>query len=180
MDNQKRLRILSAALNVFFKYGFRRVNMHDIAAAAGISRPALYMYFRNKEEVFIAALVQYAESIIEDINEGLGSQKTAKDKILFAFELWAVRSFDLTLKSSEAKEFNECSYDFARDALEKTYAMFENILIPVLKAPAKKKLVLPARRSAHLMTNSVRGFKLVARNAAELRKMVGDLVTVVL
>src|SRR5882762_962933 len=127
MNDQKRLRILSAALDVFFKYGFKRVNMHDIAAAAGVSRPALYVYFKSKEEVFSAALIQHAHNIIEDINKGLESQKTAEDKILFVFELWSVRNFNLALKSSEAREFSDCSHDFARSAHEETYAMFESI-----------------------------------------------------
>lgn len=178
MDDKKKLKILAAALEVFFKYGFKRVNMQDIAGSAGISRPALYAYFKSKEEVFTAALVQYGHSLTEEINNGLEVQETARDKILFAFEVWAIRSFDQ--KSAEAREFSEYSHDFARDAIEKTYAMFEKILVQVLKSSGKSKSALPANRAAHLMTSAVRGFKIVARNSAELRKMVGDLVTLVL
>jgi TetR/AcrR family transcriptional regulator of autoinduction and epiphytic fitness len=177
MDDKKKLKILAAALEVFFKYGFRCANMQDIAGSAGISRPALYMYFKSKEDVFTAALVQYAHEIIEEINNGLEAQKTARDKILFAFEIWAIRNFDH--KSTEAREFSEYSHDFARDAIEKMYAMFEKILVLVLNSSGKSKSVLPANRTAHLMTSAVRGFKIVARNSAEMRKMVGDLVTLV-
>lgn len=47
----KRRRLLEAAMTVFARYGFRRASMADIAAEAGVSRPALYLSFRSKEDV---------------------------------------------------------------------------------------------------------------------------------
>lgn len=47
----RRARVLDAALAVFARYGFRRAAMADIAAQAGMSRPALYLLFRSKEDV---------------------------------------------------------------------------------------------------------------------------------
>jgi AcrR family transcriptional regulator len=48
----KRVRILEAALKVFLAYGFQRVTMEDIAKAAEISRPALYLQFKNKGAIY--------------------------------------------------------------------------------------------------------------------------------
>ena len=47
-----RERILGAAFVRFARYGFRRTSMEDIAGEAGVSRAALYLQFRNKEEIF--------------------------------------------------------------------------------------------------------------------------------
>jgi AcrR family transcriptional regulator len=44
--------ILAAAFEVFANYGFRRAAMADIAARAGMSRPALYLRFSGKEQIF--------------------------------------------------------------------------------------------------------------------------------
>src|SRR3979411_538646 len=101
---EKRQHILSAALRVFFEYGYKRVSMNEIAEAAGISRPGLYLHFSSKEEVFRAAILQFADSLIQEIPKGLRSRKTIEEKVLYAFEVWTVRRFDLTLKSPEAKE----------------------------------------------------------------------------
>lgn len=49
---QKRRQVLAAALEVFSRYGFKKTAMQDIAAAAGMSRAALYLHFKNKEDVF--------------------------------------------------------------------------------------------------------------------------------
>ena len=54
--NEKRERILDAALSQFAAYGFARTSMADIANAAKMSRPAVYLHFGNKEEIFHAVL----------------------------------------------------------------------------------------------------------------------------
>ncbi len=48
--------ILDAAMEVFFRFGFRKASMDDVAAAAGLSRQGLYLKFRTKEHLFEAAL----------------------------------------------------------------------------------------------------------------------------
>jgi TetR/AcrR family transcriptional regulator len=45
-------RILDAAYACFTRHGVRRTTMDDIAAAAGMSRPAVYQYVRNKDDAF--------------------------------------------------------------------------------------------------------------------------------
>ena len=46
--------ILDAAFERFSRYGYRRTSMDDIAREAGIARATVYLYFRNKEEIFRA------------------------------------------------------------------------------------------------------------------------------
>lgn len=48
----KRVRILEGAMKVFLAYGYGRVTMDDIARAADLSRPALYLVFRNKTDIY--------------------------------------------------------------------------------------------------------------------------------
>ena len=55
LPDPRRGRLLRAALGCFARYGYRRTSMEVIAQAAGMSRPALYQYYRGKEEVFRAA-----------------------------------------------------------------------------------------------------------------------------
>lgn len=50
----KRARILEGALKVFLAYGYSRTTMDDIARAAELSRPALYLVFRNKTDIYRA------------------------------------------------------------------------------------------------------------------------------
>lgn len=53
-ETDRRARIVAAALEAFSRFGYRRTAMADIAAAAGVSRPSLYLVFPNKAAVFRA------------------------------------------------------------------------------------------------------------------------------
>ncbi len=41
-------------MSVFLAYGYQRVTMEDIARASEMSRPALYLLFRNKADIYRA------------------------------------------------------------------------------------------------------------------------------
>ena len=45
-------RILDAAYACFVRTGIRKTTMDDIATMAGMSRPAIYQYVRNKEDAY--------------------------------------------------------------------------------------------------------------------------------
>ncbi len=56
-DNAKRRQIVDGARSVFLAQGFDAASMADIAKAAGVSKGTLYVYFKDKDELF-AAIVQ--------------------------------------------------------------------------------------------------------------------------
>jgi AcrR family transcriptional regulator len=51
-DGPKKLEILDGARRVFRAEGFDGASMDKIAQAAGVSKGTVYVYFRNKEELF--------------------------------------------------------------------------------------------------------------------------------
>jgi AcrR family transcriptional regulator len=52
MSEARLERVLDAAYQCFARHGVRKTTMDDIAGAAGMSRPAVYQYVRNKEDAF--------------------------------------------------------------------------------------------------------------------------------
>lgn len=52
-DPRKREQILEGARRVFLEKGFDAASMNDIARAAGVSKGTLYVYFENKERLFV-------------------------------------------------------------------------------------------------------------------------------
>jgi len=53
-DNAKRRQIVDGARRVFLTRGFDAASMADIAKAAGVSKGTLYVYFKDKDELFSA------------------------------------------------------------------------------------------------------------------------------
>jgi AcrR family transcriptional regulator len=47
--------ILDAAMRVFCRRGLHKTNLEEVATEAGISKGTIYLYFKNKEDLFIAA-----------------------------------------------------------------------------------------------------------------------------
>jgi len=62
--SEKEQLIVAAAFERFARYGFRRTSLGDIAREAGISRPAVYLHFPNKQAIFrAAASVMHARAL---------------------------------------------------------------------------------------------------------------------
>jgi AcrR family transcriptional regulator len=57
-DSAKRRQIVEGARSIFLARGFDAASMMDIAKAAGVSKGTLYVYFKNKEELFAAIVAQ--------------------------------------------------------------------------------------------------------------------------
>src|SRR5580692_3924709 len=52
--------IIAAALALFAERGFAAARLDDIAARAGVSKAALYLYFPTKEDLFRAVVTEAA------------------------------------------------------------------------------------------------------------------------
>ncbi len=52
-DPRKRRQIMDGARAVFMEKGFDAASMNDIARRAGVSKGTLYVYFENKERLFV-------------------------------------------------------------------------------------------------------------------------------
>ena len=56
-----------AAKKVFLRKGFINTTMEAIAEKAGISKGTVYLYFKNKQEVYIALMIPVIEEIGEEL-----------------------------------------------------------------------------------------------------------------
>jgi AcrR family transcriptional regulator len=63
--SQTRQRILDAAYGLFWRQGFLRVSMDEIAARAKITKRALYQHFRSKDDLMAEALAHSSELAIQ-------------------------------------------------------------------------------------------------------------------
>jgi AcrR family transcriptional regulator len=182
MREAKKAKVLEAAQSVFFRYGYRRTTMGDLASAAGVSRPALYLLYCNKEQVFEAVLRNFVTQALVEIHEGLASRTSPDEQLRFAFEVWAVRPFGLLMSTPDAKELIDCSFEFAREAIDQGTAAFEAELAAIfapLHAQAPDQALSPGQ-IARILTRAVHGFKESAQDQENLRAMIEGLLKMVL
>jgi AcrR family transcriptional regulator len=65
--------ILAAALAVFAERGFAGARLEDVAARAGVSKGAIYLYFATKEDIFRAAVEQVIAPNVDQVRQLLAA-----------------------------------------------------------------------------------------------------------
>jgi AcrR family transcriptional regulator len=68
-DPSKRTQILRAATEIFSSREFHTVPVDDIAAAAGVGKGTLYLYFPNKEQLFYASILDALDVLLGELTE---------------------------------------------------------------------------------------------------------------
>src|SRR5579885_1675673 len=77
LKSDRRLQLLSAAERLFAERGFLAVRLEDIGAAAGVSGPALYRHFPNKETLLVELLVGISTRLLAGAREVLSREADA-------------------------------------------------------------------------------------------------------
>lgn len=84
--------VLTAALDTFARYGYRKASMEDVARAAAISRPGLYLLFGSKQELFTAAVTQALDRSLAAASQVLADPgRPLGHRLLDAFDQWSGR-----------------------------------------------------------------------------------------
>ncbi len=98
---------VAAAHGLFAERGYAAVTMDDVAAAVGVTKPLLYNYFGNKEQLYLAVLERAGDALLDTVVEAVGETSNPAEALslgLHAFfdfvdqdrAAWAVL-FDETL-----------------------------------------------------------------------------------
>lgn len=103
---QKRKKILEAAISVFAKKGTANSKMADVADAAQVGKGTIYEYFQSKEEIFTAAFHYVMKKTEETIANRLSSTSDPLEKLCSYFDAWK------EIFLSEFKDYIKIMIDF--------------------------------------------------------------------
>ena len=77
----RREQILSAAAELFARYGFHGVGIDDIGKAVGISGPALYRHFRSKDAMLAELLTGISDRLLRGGQDHVGKASDPHDAL---------------------------------------------------------------------------------------------------
>jgi len=77
---------MDAAMAVYNEEGYHAITMEKIAERCEISRASLYLYFKNKDEILINAIVDHTEYFTDLLQELYDNRERMRDNLLK--ELW--------------------------------------------------------------------------------------------
>jgi len=83
----KRGRILSAAVEVFAQRGFFSARVNDIARCAGVADGTIYRYFKGKDDLLISLFEDRMEKIIKVFRQELGTLNDPREALRRFMEL---------------------------------------------------------------------------------------------
>jgi len=79
--DERRVLLLSAALEVFTVSGYHAAAMDEIAERAGVSKPVLYQHFPSKLDLYLALLDVHIDSLVFAIQKAIASNKENKNRV---------------------------------------------------------------------------------------------------
>jgi len=102
MEDKKSLtrrRILVAAFECITQYGYAKTTFKDIAKRAGISRALIYIYFKNKNDLFVTMTDERHKSYISLSKATLESGLSQKEKLRKVIDIWIIDPYRVIVKS---------------------------------------------------------------------------------
>jgi TetR/AcrR family transcriptional regulator, transcriptional repressor of aconitase len=127
----RRQAVVDAALECFLQYGFAKTSLDDIAKRARLSRPLLYLLFRNKEELFVETLRLLYQAEIDNARPVLALPLSKKEQLIQIYEELLVKPWMRIFKSPGGKDFIEhCHKYFPQIDAEYEKAVFK-LLLPI-------------------------------------------------
>lgn len=83
----RREEILAAAIKLFGRKGFDATRAEDIAVAAKIAKGTLYLYFKNKEAIYAAAVAQAIQALQKEIERRSACSPGVRDRLATAIRV---------------------------------------------------------------------------------------------
>jgi AcrR family transcriptional regulator len=175
--------ILKAAFTAFAAYGFRKTSMDDIARGAGMSRPALYLHYRNKEDIFRSLAQFYYDDAVDSVRAALARDLPLPDRLAGAFAAQGGAIIETMLTSPHGRELLDTGNATAADIAEAGEARLRAVYAGWLTDMAAKgalRLRVPPDAAAAAMTAALAGIKgkapdhaSYARDVATLGRLIG-------
>ena len=93
VSDQRRHQIMDAALTVFSHLGFERASMDDIAKEAGVSKGALYLYYKSKDAIIAKLLQLFFDQALKQVKLLAAGEGSVTEQLL-AFTRVLTREMD--------------------------------------------------------------------------------------
>lgn len=178
----KQQAILEAAWHAFATYGFRKTSMDDIAQRAGMSRPALYQHYKNKNDIFRSLAKHYYDIAARDVSDALNGEGELQSRIEAAFAAQGGKVAEAMLSSAHGRELLETGGVAAADIVDAGEARLTLVYAQWLADQAARhevRLRGPSTDVAATLTSALKGIKSAAPDYATYRKQIAELARIV-
>jgi AcrR family transcriptional regulator len=129
--------ILAAALKCFLQFGYTKTSMDDVAKEANLSRPLIYLKFKNKEDLYVGVIEYLSEGRFEEADKILASSKSKKQKLTSIYKIFLIEPWEQIIGKPMSADFyivyktlfQEVAEKYKRQTLRATEQVLEDKMI---------------------------------------------------
>jgi len=160
--------IIGAAFRAFATYGFRRTSMDDIARGAGLSRTALYVHYRNKDDIFRSLTKRHLDIAIAEVTAAFAKPgQSGEQALLAAFQAKNGAFMELVLGTPHGGELLDAVFETSADLANAGEGQLTQLFTDWLAAQAIADDLGPPDAVAQTIMAALKGLKTSARSLEE-------------
>lgn len=135
---KKRQEILHSAHACFAKKGFEASTVDDIVAHSGISKGAIYNYFKSKDEIYLALMDGQTNETGTKFTKAISKRETALDKLNYLIDAYLnndpndEENKDHALVHFEFRLYSTRKPDLKKALTERYKSFFVNLLVGII------------------------------------------------
>jgi len=117
--DEKREAVLRTAVHLFLEQGYRRATLNEVAERLNITKPALYNYFRSKEEILFECCAlgqERVDEVISEINAGGGTGLAKLRKLIRAYAGVMTTDYGASLVRFDTRDLTDKNSKIVRAA----------------------------------------------------------------
>ncbi|OGW32647.1 MAG: hypothetical protein A2X59_00995, partial [Nitrospirae bacterium GWC2_42_7] len=157
---ESKKRILSAALKVFSRHGYADASIREIAKASGLSIGGVYLYFKNKEELYLSLIKERISEKNRRAEKIVGSEGPPAEKLSALIEMHldhAMKNKGLILIHIKEHAFSFGS-DIRKEYFQRQISTIADIIKEGINIGEFRKC--DVRETAKLIMSAIRGIVL--------------------
>lgn len=181
----RRSRIIEGAIRVFLAYGFSRTTMDDIARAAEVSRPALYLVFKNKTDIYRAIAQTMLKDSVETARVALESDDPFDQRMITAIREAMISLIQQFQQSPHGGEILDVKNNLAADLIAEWRDALTGLMAGSIAREASRNRVdlatfgLDSRALAQFLLDGLEGMKMRTSDPHEQARAACGLVKVI-
>ncbi len=126
MNDQKKVKVLESAKELFFLYGVKKTTVDEIAKRAGVGKGTIYLYFSSKEDILSELAKNELNTIAAAIESTIDRDSSSTDQLTHFLKSFIMNSYDFIKSNVHASDIfmamnlednssseEQCSNDFA-------------------------------------------------------------------
>jgi TetR/AcrR family transcriptional regulator len=146
--------ILDVAMELFLEKGYSATSTADVCAAAGISKPTLYYYFKNKRHLFFSCHMRSLDKDLRPYIEKAAAIQDPKERLGFMirqFTRMICLNPELKILIHETMSIRDEYFDEIRKEWKRHYILLRNTIQKLQSSRTLSSHLEPSRAALLLL-----------------------------